>query len=306
MPNLKKMIHFEWTSGVLTLLASLFLLGCTGVNEPTPKHENFALPAITKNPTDKYYLGKFVWHDLITDDVASAKTFYAGVFGWSFKAEGDYTLVYNKGDLIAGMMQVSPKEKEESEAVWLPSLSVKNVDKTVARLKQQKGQVLKGPLDMKKRGRGALVSDAQGAQLVLLHAKGGDPLDKEANIGDWLWNELWSKDPEKSDAFYRKLGTYGTSEVRDRYRILKSKGEWRAGIRDVSMVSEGEIKTRWVPVVRVDNLASVTKKVEDFAGAVLVIPSKAFHNGDVAIISDNAGAILILQHWSDSVAKGGK
>ena len=290
--------------GILSI--SLFFMGCAETSTPVPKENRTVLPAITKTDTNRYHTGKFVWHDLITDDVASAKTFYAGVFGWSFKAEGDYTLVYNKGDLIAGMMQVSPKEKKEAEAVWLPSLSVKNVDKTVARLKEQKGQVLKGPLDMKKRGRGALVSDAQGAQLILLHAKGGDPLDKEARIGDWLWNELWSKDPEKSDAFYRKLGTYGTSEVRDRYRILKSKGKWRAGIRDVSKVSQGEIKTRWVPVVRVDDLALVTKKVEDFGGAVLVTPSKDFHGGNVAIISDNVGAILILQYWSDSAAKGGK
>ena len=290
--------------GILSI--SLLFMGCAETSTPVPKENRTVLPAITKTDTHRYYTGKFVWHDLITDDVVSAKTFYAGVFGWSFKAEGDYTLVYNKDELIAGMMRVSPKEKKEAEAVWLPSLSVKNVDKTVARLKQQKGQVLKGPLDMKKRGRGALVSDAQGAQLILLHAKGGDPLDKEAKIGDWLWNELWSKDPEKSDAFYRKLGTYGTSEVRDRYRILKSKGKWRAGIRDVSMVSEGEIKTRWVPVVRVDDLASVTKRVEDFGGAVLVTPSKAFHSGNVAIVSDNVGAILILQYWSDSVTNGGK
>jgi len=292
------------TIGILSI--SLFFIGCSDKSTPAPKKNKIVLPAITKTDTNRYSTGKFVWHDLITDDVASAKTFYAGVFGWSFKTEGDYTLVYNKGDLIAGMMQVSPKEKKDAEAVWLPSLSVKNVDKTVARLVQQKGQVLKGPLDMKKRGRGALVSDPQGAQLILLHAKGGDPLDKEAKIGDWLWNELWSKEPAKSDAFYRKLGTYGTTEIRDRYRILKSKGKWRAGIRDVSMVSDGEVKTRWVPVVRVDDLASVTKKVEDLGGAVLVTPSKAFQNGNVAIVSDNVGAILILQHWSDSAAKGGK
>jgi predicted enzyme related to lactoylglutathione lyase len=49
-----------------------------------------------------------------------------------------------------------------------------------------------------------------------------------------------------------------------------------------------------------------TKKVKDLGGAVLVTPSKAFHNGNVAIISDNVGAILILQHWSDRTVKGGK
>ncbi|PHS38940.1 MAG: hypothetical protein COB07_02680 [Sulfurovum sp.] len=299
-----KTIKYKWITSGSILLVSLLLIGCTGVKTPAPEQEKLSLPAITKSATHKYYSGKFVWHDLLTDDISAAKEFYSGLFAWTFDEKDDYISIYNRGKLIGGMMQVTAKEK--SAAVWLPTLSVKNVDKALVYVKAKNGKVLKGPLDMKMRGRGALVSDAQGAHLVLLRAKEGDPLDREAKIGDWLWNELWSKDPAKSDAFYRKLGTYGTSEVRDRYRILKSKGKWRAGIRDVSMVSEGEIKTRWVPVVRVDNLARSTKKVEELGGDILVTPSKVFHNGNVAIISDNVGAILILQYWSDSAAKGGK
>ena len=131
MPNLKKMIHFNWTSSVLTLSASLFLLGCTGVNAPTPKQEKLALPAITKNATDKYYSGKFVWHDLLTDDVSAAKAFYSGLFAWIFEEQGEYTTIYNRGELIGGMMEVSPKPGSTAEAIWLPSMSVGNVDSAV-------------------------------------------------------------------------------------------------------------------------------------------------------------------------------
>jgi len=29
-------------------------------------------------------LGKVVWNDLITDDIAAARRFYGGMFGWTF------------------------------------------------------------------------------------------------------------------------------------------------------------------------------------------------------------------------------
>ena len=296
MPNLKKMIHFEWTSSVLPLLASLFLLGCTGVNEPTPKQEKLALPAITKNATDKHYLGKFVWHDLLTDDVSAAKAFYSGLFAWTFEEQCEYTTIYNRGKLIGGMMKVSPKPGSTAEAIWLPSMSVNNVDSAVGYVESKKGKVLKGPLDMKERGKGVLISDPHGAHIVLLHAKGGDPVDATPQVGDWLWNELWTNKPKESYEFYRKLGKYDASENRDKYRILKRKGKWRAGVRDVT---KHDVNVHWVPVIRVKDPKMIVSKVVKLGGKVLVEPHKSFINGDVAIIADNTGAHLIVQRWTE-------
>ncbi len=41
-------------------------------------------------------LGKFVWHDLVTDDPAAARRFYGSLLGWEFEQTthprgGDYT-----------------------------------------------------------------------------------------------------------------------------------------------------------------------------------------------------------------------
>ena len=291
-----RMIHFKWTNSVWILLASLFLLGCTGVNTPAPKQEKLALPAITKGATHKYYSGKFVWHDLLTDDVSSAKAFYSALFGWTFEEENEYITIYNRGKLIGGMMQVAPKPDSKAEAIWLPSMSVSNVDSMVAYVEKKKGKVLKGPLDMKERGRGVLVSDPHGAHIVLLNAKGGDPVDTTPQMGDWLWNELWTNQPKKSYDFYRKLGKYDATEKRDNYRILKRKGKWRAGMRDVS---KHDVNVHWVPVIRVKDPKTIVSKVVKLGGKVLVEPHKSFINGDVAIIADNTGAHLIVQRWTE-------
>ena len=44
-------------------------------------------------------LGKFIWHDLITDDPEGAQRFYAGLLGWEFERTthprgGDYVLIH--------------------------------------------------------------------------------------------------------------------------------------------------------------------------------------------------------------------
>ncbi|TNF45187.1 MAG: VOC family protein, partial [Epsilonproteobacteria bacterium] len=207
-------------------LVSMLFTGCTSMKGPVTQQERLSsLTAITENPTGEYHPGKFVWHDLITDDVSAAKRFYADVFGWSFEKHGAYTLVSNQGKPVGGMLEIKPQAKSKAEAVWVPSLSVADVDRSLEYVKSQKGKVLKGPFDIPDRGRGVLVSDPHGAHLVLLHAKGGDPKDTIPQIGDWLWNELWTNVPKESYSFYRKLGTYDASEVRDSYRIFKKKGK---------------------------------------------------------------------------------
>jgi len=76
--------------------------------------------------------GKFVWHDLITDDVDQAKRFYGGLMGWSFEDAtrpngGDYTLILSGDRLVGGIVQLDdPAGMEYSR--WLGYLSVANVD----------------------------------------------------------------------------------------------------------------------------------------------------------------------------------
>ena len=254
------------------------------------------LTPVASPPTEVYHQGKFVWHDLLTSDVAAAKNFYGELFGWSFEKQGRYTVVLNKGKPIGGMIKVQPKDGKEHAARWLVSLSVPDVDKAVTLEQKAGGTVHEGPVDMKNRGRSALVSDPQGAQLLLLHSSVGDPEDKEPPVGSWLWIELWSNDPEKAIAFYKELGDYSSVEAKKEDYWLLWKDKWRGGVR---LILNKDKEARWTPVVRVPDTVSISERAEKLGGQVLVQPRDISIVGDsVALIEDPAGALLIVQRWS--------
>ncbi|MCD6272442.1 MAG: VOC family protein [Deltaproteobacteria bacterium] len=260
------------------------------------------LTPVASPPTEVYHQGQFVWHDLLTSDVATAKNFYGELFGWSFKKQGRYTVVLNKGQPIGGMIEVQPKDGKKHAARWLASLSVPDVDKAAALVQKAGGTVHEGPVDMKNRGRSALVSDPQGAQLLLLHSSVGDPEDKEPPMGSWLWIELWSNDPEKAIAFYKELVGYSPVDLKEDYWLLW-KDKWRGGVR---LLLNEDLGIRWTPSVRVPDTVSISERVEKLGGQVLVQPRDvSIGSGSVALIEDPAGALLIVQRWSkQSFSKG--
>jgi predicted enzyme related to lactoylglutathione lyase len=287
----------------LLLSAGLLLHGCSGIPESDSNTTARVLTAITETPTHSHHPGKFIWHDLLTPDVAASRDFYEKLLGWTFLQKGDYVEIYNNGHKIGGIARVAPGNgKQPPPSSWLASMSVADVDAAVAKVRAQRGKVINGPMDMPMRGRGALISDPHGAHLVLLHAKGGDPEDREPTMGDWLWNEIWTNVPEETIAFYRNIGNYSDVRKGQDYAILVNEGKWRAGVR----FSDGDISIRWVPAIRVPDPGAMLPMVETLGGIVWVRPGDIPGNPGTALISDNTGALLILQQWNISSGKGGR
>jgi len=277
------------------ILIQLMLVGCAAVNEPS----RLPLTPVTDSPTGVHHQGKFVWNDLLTDDVAAAKDFYGQLFGWSFEQLGGYTVIRNDEQRIGGMAQVGEEADKTGAARWISSLSVADVDKATSLVTEEGGTVHVGPLEFLNRGRGALVSDPQGAQLLLLHATDGDPEDSEPLIGSWLWHELWSNDMEASLVFYQKLAGYDFDGGKTDYLILLKDEQWRAGIRNI----EGrELEMRWVPVVRVTDTQETAERAEQLGGKLLVGP-QATDSGSVALLSDPSDALVIVQNWSTTTSE---
>jgi hypothetical protein len=292
--------------GVL-IAAAVFLGGCASSGKLSEGGAEMAQVPITENPSGETWPGKFIWHDLLTPDPRSAGKFYEELFGWQIDYQGKYAVVRNDGKLIAGILQVEPAAGSTPDGVWLPTVSVADVDAAASRVTANGGMVLKGPLDMKQRGRAVLISDPQRADLVLLSAKGGDPADAEAAIGDWLWDELWTNDPENIEAFYQSVLGYDEMAWGDDYDVFLYQGEWRAGVRHVRDVKEHML---WVPVVRVADPVATVERVSELGGVVWVAPDEAPSNGDTALIGDTTGALLLIQRWppqaSPQTSRGGQ
>jgi hypothetical protein len=67
------------------------------------------LPPLTTVPGSPRLPGKFVWADLVTDDVPAARRFYGRMFGWTFREVGNYTIAANDERPLAGMFQLSSR-----------------------------------------------------------------------------------------------------------------------------------------------------------------------------------------------------
>ena len=296
MQSLARFVAFFFT-------ATVFLSGCANYGKLSAGGAEIAQTPITENPSGETFPGKFVWHDLVTPDAQSAGKFYEQLFGWQIEYQGQYAVVRNGDKLIAGILQVEPADGREREAVWIPSVSVADVDAAAELVKANGGMILKGPVDMEQRGRAVLISGPQRADMVLLRAKGGDPVDAEPAIGDWLWNEIWTDDPEITEAFYATVLGYDEMVSVDDYDVFIYQGKWRAGMRHLQDKKDHML---WVPVVRVADPEVTARRVEELGGVVWVTPDEAPSKGNTALIGDTTGALLLIQRWPPQASRGGQ
>ena len=286
----------------LVLLVVAFQYGCASFEQPESGRAAMAQFPVTESPSGEVYPGKFIWHDLVTLDAVAAGKFYEQLFGWQLEYHGNYAVARNDGKLVAGILQVEPAEGRKRDAVWIPSVSVADLDAAIVIAESKGGTVLKGPVVMGLRGRAALISDPQRADLVLLSAEGGDPVDEEAQTGDWLWDEIWTDDPQLIGEFYTSVLGYDEVMYVDDYGVFMRQGQWRAGMRHLS---DREDHMLWVPVVRVSDPEAMVLRVKELGGTVWIAPQDAPSKGNTALIGDATGALLLIQRWPAQLPEGG-
>jgi predicted enzyme related to lactoylglutathione lyase len=234
-------------SGGLLLLVPL-VLAATACASGGRGH----IPPLTLEPTGTYTVGRFVWYDLLSDDVPAVKQFYGTLFGWEFEGdygdEGDFTLITHHGQPIGGIVYAEPLEDGVSRSRWIPSLSVADVDQAVDQVRQSGGTVYFQPEDVPDRGRISVVGDPQGAIVAFVRTTSGDPVEVDPPRGGWLWTELWTRDVEAAVEFYRSLVGYEyeiiAHAVLGDYGVLKRDGDARAGVRKIPWE---DVMPNWLP-----------------------------------------------------------
>ena len=255
-------------------------------------------------------IGKVIWHDLISEDLEAAKTFYGGLFGWTFEeatARGGYNYVVAKsGDVyVAGLLEFDSPNDGNSYSRWLPYVSVDDVDEAVMRATSAGGSVA-APAREVSIGRVAAIVDPQGAVMGLIRSDIGDPDDKTTAPGPGrpVWSELLASNSGDAAAFYSALAGYDvkTGVYRERdYAVLQSGGATRAGI--VERPSEN-VKTDWLTFYGVNDPVAAAERAAALGGEILLPASKNLRNGTVSVVTDPSGAILVLQKWTAS--EGGR
>jgi len=253
---------------------------------------------VSADPTDLTYPGKIIWVDLVTGDVKKAADFYHKVFGWDIRnsQDEDFARASYQGSPLATLSRYAEGEAPDGEARWLISISVGDVDAASAAAEEHGGKVLEGPLDLPDRGRYALVSDSQGALLMLLQTSSGDPADEPPMDNTWLWAELWSDDPAGSASFYQSVIGYKSKSFKDtsgdEVLIL---GHGRTARASVVKIPWEGVESNWLPYMQVANVTSMTKRVLEYGGEVVIAPLVDSDGSRVAIVADPTGGVFAIQ-----------
>jgi predicted enzyme related to lactoylglutathione lyase len=295
-------------SGWEGVLLGMALLACGLI--PLFASTSPELPPLTTVSGSPRLPGKFVWADLVTDDVPTARNFYAQLFGWRFWDMGNYAIAANQERPLCGMFQrPRPKDKPEAKPRWFGYISVANVARAAREVTKAGGKVLAEPKKFPKRGEQAIFSDAEGAIFGVIKSSSGDPEDFQPEPGDWIWIQLMSRDGRKASEFYRNVGGYdiieNTSSNRLSDYVLASEGYARATVRSLSK-ENAQVQPTWLPFVRVKNVADSVAQASRLGGKILAAPKPEFLEGKVAVIADPTGAAVGLLEWSDNLLKGGR
>jgi predicted enzyme related to lactoylglutathione lyase len=268
------------------------------------------LPPLTTVSGSPRLPGKFVWADLVTDDVAAARKFYAQLLGWTFRDLAGYAIATNDERPLAGMFQrPRPAGREDARPRWLGYVSVPNVERAQSAVTRAGGRVLAAPGKFPQRGEQAVFADPEGAPFGVVKSSGGDPEDFLAEPGDWIWMQLMSRDGRKAAEFYRSVAGYEVVENSQTNRlsdfVLTSKGYARATVRTLPP-GQHQVRPTWLPFVRVKNVRETVARAGELGGKVLIEPRPRFLEGRVAVIADPTGAALGVLEWGDDLAKGGR
>ncbi len=233
---------------------------------------------------------RFVFADLLTDKPAQSRDFYAGLFGWRFRATPDRPAekaIIARGREIGFLVEVEDRSVNVPESQWVSVLAVPSADKAAQATRRAGGRIEIGPEDDDKGGRFAVLRDRQGA---LFSAYSG-PAPNQSNLatGRWIWFDLFTTNVRSASNFYAAVAGLKSADFpgdgSTKRRVFGSGGEPRAGL--ISIAGEA-VRPAWVPYIAVRDLKASIKRAESLGGKLI-----AFDN-DAAIILDPVGAAIGL------------
>ena len=115
-------------------------------------------------------VGAMCWNELVTNDAAAAKAFYAALLGWEFYGDDHYIHISNRGRNNGGMI-----EMKDMPPCWMPYFHVANVDDAMKRVEELGGAVVVGKHEAPDTGWWSIVKDPAGAHFYVMQLINVEP-----------------------------------------------------------------------------------------------------------------------------------
>lgn len=253
--------------------------------------------------TTDYVPGAPIWVDLGTPDVDAAAAFYGDLFGWEFQSAGPdaggYGMFTLDGKVVAA---VGPLTEEGVPSSWTVYFHTADADATVKAVEQAGGTVRFGPMDVFTQGRMAAFTDPTGAAFAVWQPGENKGLDAVTDPNTLCWTELYTTDPERSNAFYRSVFGWEADDVPMKdftYTVVRptgtGEGASQGGIMGMNeeMLSAG-VPSNWQPYFEVTDCDAVVAKALE-KGATSPMPGEDVEGvGRIAVLIDPFGAVFAL------------
>ncbi len=270
--------------------------------------------------------GRFVWHDLMTSDVEASKAFYTALLGWDIReitmAEGapPYAMIFASAAEDApgvGGFEVVPPE-QGTPPHWMGYVEVDDLQATQGKIEQAGGSILLAPTEIPNVGSFCVAKDPAGGCLAPFQSaneRQPDPEPGSQKDGQFVWNELLTRDTETCSAFYPQVIPWhlesmdmpGPDGNPTTYHMFKRGEGGSAPHVDAGMmqIPEGaEAPTHWLHYVQVDDVDATIAKAQELGGAVHAPAMDVAGVGRIGVLADPLGASFAVYKSAPQPASG--
>jgi len=243
--------------------------------------------------------GTFVWLVASTPDVSAATAFYPRLFGWTTRpAPIGVTLCTAEGNTIGTLMTHINIGGGNTRPGWMPFVRVRDVDRSTARAVAAGGKILVAPQAIDA-VRTSVVLGATGEAIGLFQTPtvpGGRMVLGDTSVCAWF--ELATPEPDKAQAFYRRLFgwrianeggyTFISGEDGQLGGIVELTGDWddHAFLSAIGRVRGDRRKTppHWMVFFRTDDCDQFADDAETLGAIVTSRPEPLHTMGTFAVI----------------------
>ncbi|HVN46396.1 MAG TPA: VOC family protein [Steroidobacteraceae bacterium] len=251
-------------------------------------------------------LGRFVWHELLTNDTAGAAAFYPKVLPWHTAPSSmpGYTIWMSGETQIAGLMAL-PGEAGSTPPHWLVYVGTPNVDSTCSQAQGLGARIVKPPADIPNVGRFAVLADPQGATFAVFTPAGGPPPAAPPAQGGFSWHELATTDLTAALRFYGQLFGWSKGPSHDMgsmgiYQVFQHGGNGVGGMYNVESPSTAP---SWLSYVHVPDASRAVAAAKSAGGRLLNGPMEVPGGSWIAMLMDPQGGAFAVQEAPRSAAQ---
>ena len=209
-----------------------------------------------------------------------------------------------EGQAAAGLGEASDEMKSQGiPPMWNSYINVDDIEATVKKAQELGAKITVPPMKVVDAGWLAFFFDPAGAHVALWQEDKHFGAQVVNEPGSLCWNELATRDIEKSKDFYGKLLGWEFAEregTPTQYCVVKNKGTDNGGLMQMNE-EWGDMPPHWMVYFAVSNTDTTAKRIQE-AGGKICVPPFDIPMGRISVVNDPQGAVFSLISLNDPPA----